>query len=127
MGRLPEGDELSPHPASAIDNVSTSTTLAREIHPVCVIPASVTSSAVTHRPAPHPCGSREIRNISALVLEAVFAGHLHESALAEIFLIPVPGLVTDPHQGLEFIFADRRYKSALRRQLVQQGQRDSGH
>src|SRR3984957_3709631 len=114
MGRLLDGGELSPHPASAIEIARASITLAREIHRVCVIPASVTSSAVRHRPAPHPCGSREIRNSSALILEAVLARHFHESALAEIFLVPMPGLVTDTHQGLEFIFSDRCNQSALR-------------
>src|ERR1700693_4787025 len=120
MGRLLDCGELSPHPASAIEIASASITFAREIHRVYSVPARVTSSAVHHRPAPHPCGSREIRNISASILEAVLASHLHESALAEIFFIPVPGLVTDTHQGLEFIFANRRNQSALRRQLIKQ-------
>src|ERR1700730_14409708 len=104
MGRLLEGGELSPHPANAIEIASASITLAREIHRVSLVPAPVTSSAVRHRPHHIPAGPL---NVCALILEAVLTGHLHESALAEIFLVPVPGLVTDTHQGLEFIFTNR--------------------
>src|SRR5258708_39938250 len=62
-----------------------------------------------------------------LFLKAAFPRHLHESALPEIFLAPMPRCMADTHQGLQFIFADWRDKTSRGSELIQQRERDSRH
>src|ERR1700686_5158553 len=102
MGRLVEGATLllSLHPASAIESASASTTLAREIHRSCLLPSSVIHPQSVTAPHHIPAGPL---SVSTLILKAELAGHLHESALAEIFLVPAPRSAADTHQGLEFV------------------------
>src|SRR5713101_2669535 len=65
--------------------------------------------------------------LRTLILEAVLAGHLNESAFAKIFFAPRALGPAYPNERLQFILADGRDQSSIGCELLEQGARNSGH